>query len=78
MEELLLPHVLQGASLDLFIDIDAGTEPNVNRTARYVQEMVQRVEAMDRYCPRVKPDSLAASAYANRHTKRPVRMVYGL
>lgn len=78
MEEVLLPYVLQGASLDLFIDIDAGTEPIVNRTALYVQEMVQRVEAMDRYSPRVKPDALAASAYANRHTKRPVRMVYGL
>jgi predicted RNase H-related nuclease YkuK (DUF458 family) len=78
MEEVLLPYVLQGASLDLFIDIDAGTEPIVNRTSLYVQEMVQRVEAMGRYCPRVKPDAYAASAYANRHTKRPVRMVFGI
>ncbi|WP_409347307.1 ribonuclease H-like YkuK family protein [Paenibacillus sp. MBLB4367] len=73
MEELLLPYVYQGASLELFIDIDAGTQPIVNKTSLYVQEMVDRVSAMGVYAPRVKPDSYAASAYANRHTKRPVR-----
>ncbi|KZE73462.1 hypothetical protein AV654_32130 [Paenibacillus elgii] len=75
MEELLLPYVYQGASLEAFIDIDAGTEPVVNKTSLYVQEMVDRVEAMGRYAARVKPDSYAASAYANRHTKRPASLV---
>lgn len=75
MEELLVPYVYQGASLELYIDIDAGTKPIVNKTSLYVQEMVKRVESMGTYAPRVKPDSYAASAYANRYTKRPVRKV---
>ncbi|WP_127495745.1 ribonuclease H-like YkuK family protein [Paenibacillus glycanilyticus] len=73
MEEVLLPFVYQGASLDLFIDIDAGTEPTINKTSLYVEEMIDRVKGMGTYLARVKPDSYAASAYANRHTKKPVR-----
>lgn len=73
MEELLLPYVYQGAALETFIDIDAGTEPFVNKTSMYVQEMVARVEAMGMYAARVKPDSYCASAYANRYTKKPAR-----
>ncbi|WP_375140523.1 ribonuclease H-like YkuK family protein [Cohnella herbarum] len=69
MEDLLLPYVYQGAMLETFIDIDAGTEPVVNKTALYVQEMVERVEAMGMYAPRVKPDACVASSYANRFTK---------
>ncbi len=70
METLLLPHVYQGAILETYIDIDAGTEPVINKTALYVQEMVDRVEAMGMYAPRVKPDAYAASTYANRYTKK--------
>jgi uncharacterized protein len=73
MEEPLLPYVYQGAMLETYIDIDAGTEPVINKTALYVQEMVDRVEAMGMYSPRVKPDAYAASSYANRYTKN--RMV---
>ncbi|RKP46783.1 hypothetical protein D7Z26_24245 [Cohnella endophytica] len=73
MEEPLLPYLYQGAMLETFIDIDAGTEPVVNKTAMYVQEMVDRVEAMGMYAPRVKPDACVASSYANRFTKN--RMV---
>jgi predicted RNase H-related nuclease YkuK (DUF458 family) len=73
MEDLLLPHVYHGAMLETYIDIDAGTEPIVNKTALFVQEMVDRVEAMGMYAPRVKPDAYAASSYANRYTKN--RMV---
>lgn len=73
MEELLLPHLYQGAMLEMYIDIDAGTEPFVNKTALYVQEMVDRVEAMDLYAPRVKPEAFVASSYANRYTK--IRML---
>ncbi|WP_080834692.1 ribonuclease H-like YkuK family protein [Cohnella massiliensis] len=75
MEELLLPYVYQGAMLETYIDIDAGTEPIVNKTSLYVQEMVERVEAMGSYAPRIKPDSIVASSYANRFTKKPVRRV---
>lgn len=70
MEELLLPYVYQGAVLETFIDIDAGTEPFRNKTSLYVQEMIARVEAMGMYAARVKPDSYCASAYANRYTKK--------
>jgi len=69
MEELLLPYVYQGASLERFIDIDAGTVPVINQTAPYVQEMISRVLSLGGYTPRVKPDSYVASAYANRFTK---------
>ncbi|BBI35382.1 ribonuclease H-like YkuK family protein [Cohnella abietis] len=69
MEELLLPNICQGAMLEAYIDIDAGTELVVNQTALYVQEMVDRVEAMGMYAPRVKPDAYGASSYANRYTK---------
>jgi predicted RNase H-related nuclease YkuK (DUF458 family) len=75
MEALLLPYVYQGAMLEMYIDIDAGTEPIVNKTSRYVQEMVKRVEAMGHYSPRVKPEAYVASAYANRYTKRAARQV---
>ncbi|MFB9327537.1 ribonuclease H-like YkuK family protein [Paenibacillus aurantiacus] len=75
MEAPLLPYVYQGASLESFIDIDAGTEPVVNKTSLYVQEMVERVEASGVFLARVKPESYAASAYANRYTKRPVKKV---
>ncbi|WP_244226590.1 ribonuclease H-like YkuK family protein [Paenibacillus protaetiae] len=72
MEEFLLPYVYQGASLELFIDIDAGTEPIVNKTSLYVQELVDQVHGMGIYEPRVKPDAYGASSYANRYTKKPV------
>ncbi|WP_373231117.1 ribonuclease H-like YkuK family protein [Cohnella sp.] len=73
MEQLLVPYLYQGAMLEMYIDIDAGTKPDVNKTALYVQEMIDRVEAMDLYAPRVKPDAYAASCYANRYTK--IRML---
>ncbi|EFM10566.1 protein of unknown function DUF458 [Paenibacillus curdlanolyticus YK9] len=75
IEELLMPYVYQGASLETFIDIDAGTEPIRNPTSLYVDEMIGRVKAMGMYTPRTKPESYGASAYANRFTKRPVRLV---
>lgn len=69
MEEIVLPHIYKGAALELFIDIDAGTHPTLNKTSRYVKEMIDRVEAMGVYAARVKPESYAASSYANRYTK---------
>ncbi|PZD94422.1 hypothetical protein DNH61_18660 [Paenibacillus sambharensis] len=72
MEETLLPYLYKGAVLELFIDIDAGTHPTINKTSQYVKEMVDRVEAMGLYAARVKPESYGASAYANRWTKKSV------
>ena len=57
------------ASLHAYIDIDAGTVPQVNKTAECVQEMVEMVAVTGNYEPRVKPYAYAASSYANRHTK---------
>ncbi len=75
MEDLILPYVYQGAELRTFIDIDAGTEPCLNPTHLYVQEMIARVETIGSYVPRVKPEAYCASSYANRYTKRPARIV---
>ncbi|WP_274649072.1 ribonuclease H-like YkuK family protein [Paenibacillus humicola] len=75
MEEVLLPYAYQGAAVESFIDIDAGAVPIINKTALYVQEMVKRVEATGMYAARFKPDSYAASTYADRYTKRPLRLV---
>jgi len=37
-----------------------------------VKEMIDRIEAMGVYAARVKPESWAASSYANRYTKKSV------
>lgn len=72
LEDIVLPHVYLGAGLQLFIDIDAGTDAKRNRTAAYVSEMVGRVEAMGMEA-RVKPEAVVASAVSNRFTKSPYR-----
>ena len=69
MENLLLPCNSQGAMLRAYIDIDAGTDPIINQTALYVQEMVDKVETMGMFAPRVKPEACIAASYANRFTK---------
>ncbi|WP_438445820.1 ribonuclease H-like YkuK family protein [Gorillibacterium sp. sgz5001074] len=68
LEDIVLPHVYQGASFGTFVDIDAGSDEMVNRTAPFVMEMVRRVEAMG-VTARIKPEAVIASAYANRYTK---------
>jgi len=70
LEDIVLPYVYQGASLNFFIDVDAGTDERVNRTALYVEEMVRRVESVG-MIPRIKPDAIAACAYADKYSKRP-------
>jgi uncharacterized protein len=47
------------------IDIGSG---NRNKTKIFVEEMVNRIEAMGLE-PKIKPDSFVASSYANRFTK---------
>lgn len=72
LEDILLPHVYQGAELSMYIDIDAGTDAKRNQTAAYVSEMVGRVEAMG-MSARVKPEAIVASSVSNRFTKTPHR-----
>jgi len=72
MEDLILPHIYRGASFDAYIDIDAGTDELKNKTAPYVAEMVRWVESMGMKA-KIKPESISASCYANRHTKKPFR-----
>lgn len=75
MENIVLPHLYQGASFDMYIHIDAGDDENKNRTAKYVQEMVTRVESVG-MVPVIKPDCYVASAYANRFSKKPYLPLY--
>lgn len=75
MENIILPHLYQGASFDMFIHIDAGDDENKNRTAKFVQEMVRRVESVG-MVPVIKPDCYVASAYANRFSKKPYQPIY--
>ncbi|WP_341281450.1 ribonuclease H-like YkuK family protein [Paenibacillus sp. FSL H8-0537] len=72
MEDIVLPFVYKGASFEAYIDVDAGTDPAVSKTAAYVAEMVLRVEAMGMKA-RLKPEAIVASSYANRHSKKPYR-----
>lgn len=70
MENIILPQLYQGSSFDMYIHIDAGDDVNKNRTAKFVQEMVRRVESVG-MVPVIKPDCYVASAYANRYSKKP-------
>lgn len=72
LEDIVLPHVYQGAELRLLIDIDAGTDEKRNQTSVFVAELVGRIEAMG-IVARVKPEAVVASAVANRFTKKPYR-----
>jgi uncharacterized protein len=72
MEDIVLPHIYQGASFQAYVDIDAGTDESVNKTAPFVMDLVRRVESMG-VRARVKPEAVVASSYANRFTKSRVR-----
>jgi predicted RNase H-related nuclease YkuK (DUF458 family) len=74
MEDIVLPFVYKGSSLDAYIHIDAGSDPVKNKTALYVAEMVLRVESLGMVAV-IKPDSYVASAYANRYSKKQHQMV---
>ncbi|WP_233879451.1 ribonuclease H-like YkuK family protein [Virgibacillus halodenitrificans] len=65
--DIVLPHIYQGASFSMegHIDIGAGRK---NKTRKFVQEMVTRLEAIG-VEPKIKPDAFVASSYANRYTK---------
>jgi hypothetical protein len=72
LEDILMPHVYQGAELRMYIDIDAGTDAKRNQTSLYVSDMVGRIEAMG-LSARVKPEAIVASSVSNRFTKTPHR-----
>jgi len=70
LEDIIMPFVYQGAELQMFIDVDAGTDAKRNGTSAFVADMVGRIEAMG-LSARVKPAAIVASAVSNRYTKRP-------
>ncbi|RPF54225.1 ribonuclease H-like YkuK family protein [Aquisalibacillus elongatus] len=67
MYEIVLPYVDKGATFTIegHIDIGAGKR---NKTRRFINEMVARIESMGAE-PKIKPDAFVASSYANRYTK---------
>lgn len=75
LEDIVLPYVYQGSSFRAYVDIDAGNDEQVNKTAPFVLEMVRRVEAMG-LTARIKPDAVVASSYANRFTKARIRAAW--
>ncbi|TYA10206.1 hypothetical protein FRY98_26825 [Paenibacillus faecis] len=68
LENIILPHMEQGADIRFIVDIDGGSGPK-NKTAAYLAEMVGRIEAMG-LIARVKPESVMVSI-ADRETKKP-------
>ncbi|WLD91670.1 ribonuclease H-like YkuK family protein [Alkalihalobacillus sp. AL-G] len=64
---IVLPHVYKGASFTVEGHLDIGKEKR-NKTREFVAEMVARIEAHGIEA-KIKPDSIAASSYANRYTK---------
>lgn len=70
LEDVILPFIYQGASIDFIIDIDAGSDDRLNKTAPFVNDQILRVESLG-MTARIKPDSIAASSYADRYTKYP-------
>lgn len=71
LEDLIVPHMDQGADIRFMVDIDGGTGTK-NKTAAYMAEMVGRIEAMG-LIARVKPESVMVSL-ADRETKKPFRL----
>ena len=65
--EALLPYLEQGASLKMEGHLDLGIGKK-NKTRKYVNEMVERIEAMGLEA-QIKPNSFVASSYANKYTK---------
>lgn len=68
LEDIILPYVYQGASFEVSIHIDAGSDKFISKTAFFVAEMVDRVESLG-WLPVIKPDSFGASSYADRYSK---------
>jgi predicted RNase H-related nuclease YkuK (DUF458 family) len=65
--DVVLPHIYKGATFSIEGHIDIGSGER-NRTRVYVNEMMARIESLGME-PKIKPDSIVASSYANRYTK---------
>ncbi|MCA0984174.1 ribonuclease H-like YkuK family protein [Halobacillus yeomjeoni] len=65
--DVVLPHIYKGATFTMEGHIDIGCGDK-NRTRVYVNEMMARIESLG-IEPKIKPDSIVASSYANRYTK---------
>lgn len=65
--DVVLPHIYKGATFTIEGHIDIGSGER-NRTRVYVNEMMARIESLGME-PKIKPDSIVASSYANRYTK---------
>jgi len=63
--ELLVPYIDEGADFKLEIHLDIGKK---GMTKDLINEMTGRITAMGLEA-KIKPDSYAASSYANRYTK---------
>ncbi|MBO9597214.1 MAG: ribonuclease H-like YkuK family protein [Cohnella sp.] len=72
LEDIVMPYVYHGAELQMFIDIDAGTDAKRNQTASLVADLVGRIDAMG-MSARVKAEAIVASSVSNRYTKTPYR-----
>ncbi|KGX92414.1 hypothetical protein N781_16905 [Pontibacillus halophilus JSM 076056 = DSM 19796] len=65
LSEMLLPHEEDGANLSFEIHLDIGRK---GLTKNLIADMTRRIDDMG-VTVRIKPDSYAASSYANRYTK---------
>ncbi|MBM7659553.1 putative RNase H-related nuclease YkuK (DUF458 family) [Bacillus mesophilus] len=65
MTDILVPYADEGADLRFGIHLDIGRK---GVTKDLIQEMTSRIKSMGIEA-KIKPDSYAASSYANRYTK---------
>jgi uncharacterized protein len=65
MIDLLIPHVDSGADLAFEVHLDIGKK---GKTKHLIDEMAERILAIGLQ-PQIKPNSYAASSYANKFTK---------
>lgn len=65
--ELILPNIYKGASFTIEGHIDIG-DGKRNKTREFVREMTSRIKSTGLE-PKIKPEAIVASSYANRFTK---------
>ncbi len=65
MAEILIPHIDNGADFIFEVHLDIGRK---GKTKHLIEEMTERILAIGLQ-PKIKPNSYAASSYANKYTK---------
>ncbi|RXI96543.1 hypothetical protein DS745_22820 [Anaerobacillus alkaliphilus] len=65
LAEPLIPHIDNGADLTFEVHLDIGKK---GKTKHFIEEMSDRILAIGLQ-PKIKPESYAASSYANKYTK---------